>query len=139
MIDRPHGADCRFCNRAAEQARTAGEQAGQRWSSTVRDYDTSTDHVVHYTPDTTTAQDPAPTSKTFEGEAMALAVARYKYRGVRDHDIYEFMRRHGYQSGALGLDMRFWMMINRLRQDPEVIAAHPQLTAELNRRVEAAA
>ena len=137
MIDRPHGADCSYCNRAVEEARRTGDELGRAWTSEFYDYDTGTHHVVHYTPDTA-AQDHTPTSKTFEEEAMALAVARYKYRGVRDQDIYDFMRRHGHRPGGAGLDMRFWMTVNRLRQDPAMIAAHPQLTAELNRRVEAA-
>ena len=137
MIDRPHGADCRFCNMAAEEARKTGDELGRAWTSIFHDYDTRTDHVVHYDPETTT-ETPERTSKTFEEEAMALAVARYKYRGVRDKDIDSFMLRHGHRRGGATLSMRFWMTVNRLRQDPAVIAEHPQLTAELTRRVEAA-
>lgn len=136
MIDRPHGADCRVCNLAAEDARRAGDELGRAWTSWFHDYDTGTDHVVHYDPET--PEQELITSETFEEEAMKLAVARYKYRGVRDQDIYEFMRRHGHRPGGAGLDMRFWMAVNRLRQDPAVIAAHPQLTTELSRRAEAA-
>lgn len=138
MIDRPHGADCHFCNKAAEEARKIGDELGRAWSSIFHDYDTRTDHMVHYDPEPPT-DTPEPTSTTFEEEAMALAVARYKYRGVRDEDIDGFMLRHGHRRGGVTLSTRFWMTVNQLRQDPAVIAEHPQLTAELTRRVEAAA
>ena len=117
----------RVANRIAKYAR-----AGHEVVVVVSAMGDTTDELIDL------AEQVTATAETFEEEAMKLAVARYKYRGVRDQDIYDFMRRHGHRPGGAGLDMRFWMTVNRLRQDPAVIAAHPQLTAELNRRVEAA-
>ena len=74
--------------------------------------------------------------KAFTAGALALAIARYKYRGIRDQDVHAFMARHGHQSGEVTLDTQFWMEINRLRQDPATIEAFPRECAELTRRAE---
>lgn len=77
-----------------------------------------------------------PTSEAFTAGALALAIARYKYRGVRDQHVHDFMTRQGYIEDGPTLDTVFWMEVNRLRQDPATIAAHPRECAELTRRAE---
>ena len=76
------------------------------------------------------------TPDSFTAGALALATARYKYRGVRDQDVHDFMARHGYAQDGPTLDTVFWMEVNRLRQDPATIAAFPRECAELTRRAE---
>lgn len=76
------------------------------------------------------------TREDFTAGALALAIARYKYRGVRDQDVHDFMVRHGYAQDGPTLDTAFWMEVNRLRQDPATIEAFPRECAELTRRAE---
>lgn len=76
------------------------------------------------------------TQEDFTAGALALATARYKYRGIWERDIREFMIRHGHHEGEVTLGTRFWMEVNRLRQDPATIAAFPRECADLNRRAE---
>ena len=73
------------------------------------------------------------TTQDFTAGALALATGRYKYRGIRDRDVHDFMARHGYAQNGPTLDTVFWMEVNRLRQDPTVIAAFPRECAQLTR------
>ncbi|MEX5308912.1 hypothetical protein [Kocuria sp. CPCC 205297] len=76
------------------------------------------------------------TPKAFTAGALTLAIARYKYRGIRDRDVHDFMARHGFSQDGPTLDTVFWMEVNRLRQDPATIEAFPRECAELTRRAE---
>lgn len=67
----------------------------------------------------------------FEHEAIDLALARYKRRGVREDHIRDLLIKYGQILPNTTPAVTFWQIINALTEDPAAAAARPADIAHL--------